>query len=125
MRVITRIWIQGIVRKFAFFGELSHKRLEHLTAFYSILARLEKGINGAHTLARCSGCMGWPIRGVYFFREYGEDRTDTGEVCVVRAEGIEPSRPCGLRIFVPLRLSPTRQGRVRGLDYPFTIPREV
>jgi len=26
----------------------------------------------------------------------------------VRAEGIEPSRPCGLRIFVPLRLSPPR-----------------
>jgi len=44
---------------------------------------------------------------------------------VVRAEGIEPSRPCGLRIFVPLRLSPTRQRRVRGLDYPFTIPHGV
>jgi len=28
---------------------------------------------------------------------------------VVRAEGIEPSRPCGLRIFIPLRLSPPRQ----------------
>jgi len=42
---------------------------------------------------------------------------------VVRAEGIEPSRPCGLRIFVPLRLSPPRQRRVRGLDYPFTLPR--
>jgi hypothetical protein len=42
--------------------------------------------------------------------------------CVVRAEGIEPSRPCGLRIFIPLRLSPPRQGRVRGLDYPFTVP---
>jgi len=41
---------------------------------------------------------------------------------VVRAEGIEPSRPCGLRIFIPLRLSPPRQRRVRGLDYPFTIP---
>jgi hypothetical protein len=27
---------------------------------------------------------------------------------MVRAEGIEPSRPCGLRIFLPLRLSPPR-----------------
>src|ERR1035438_5848276 len=44
------------------------------------------------------------------------------EAVVVRAEGIEPSRPCGLRIFLPLRLSPPRQRRVRGLDYPFTIP---
>jgi hypothetical protein len=41
---------------------------------------------------------------------------------MVRAEGIEPSRPCGLRIFIPLRLSPPRQQRVRGLDYTFTIP---
>jgi hypothetical protein len=41
---------------------------------------------------------------------------------MVRAEGIEPSRPCGLRIFIPLRLSPPRQVRVRGLDYTFTIP---
>jgi hypothetical protein len=47
------------------------------------------------------------------------------EIDVVRAEGIEPSRPCGLRIFLPLRLSPTRRGRVRGLDYPFTIPRRI
>jgi hypothetical protein len=30
-------------------------------------------------------------------------------------EGIEPSRPCGLRIFIPFRLSPPRQRRVRGL----------
>ena len=28
---------------------------------------------------------------------------------VVRAEGIEPTRPCGLRIFIPLRLSPPRK----------------
>ena len=28
---------------------------------------------------------------------------------MVRAEGIEPSWPCGLRIFLPLRLSPPRQ----------------
>jgi hypothetical protein len=40
----------------------------------------------------------------------------------VRAEGIEPSRPCGLGIFLPLRLSSPRQRRVRGLDYTFTVP---
>lgn len=27
----------------------------------------------------CSGRMSWPKRGVYFFREPGENRTDTGE----------------------------------------------
>ena len=42
---------------------------------------------------------------------------------LVRAGGLEPPRPVqGLRIFVPLRLSPPRQRRVRGLDYPFTMP---
>ena len=29
-------------------------------------------------------------------------------VILVRAEGLEPSQPCGLRIFLPLRLSPPR-----------------
>ena len=31
------------------------------------------------------------------------------QIELVRAEGIEPSRPCGLRIFIPLRLSPPRK----------------
>lgn len=30
------------------------------------------------TLAECSGRMNWPERGVYFFREIGENRTNTG-----------------------------------------------
>ena len=41
---------------------------------------------------------------------------------MVRAAGIEPARPFGLRIFIPLRLSPPSQrGDVCGLDYPFTV----
>jgi hypothetical protein len=51
---------------------------------------------------------------------------------VVRAEGVEPTQPCGQRIFLPLRLSPpspkSALGRfveVRGLDYPFTLPRKI
>ena len=39
---------------------------------------LEKNLGGARTLAACSGRMGWPQRGVYFFRELGECRSDTG-----------------------------------------------
>jgi len=49
---------------------------------------------------------------------------------VVRAEGVEPTQPCGQRIFLPLRLSPPspkdalgRRVEVWGLDYPFTVPR--
>jgi hypothetical protein len=53
-------------------------RLDHLKRFYSILATLEQNIGGAKTLADCSGRMDWPKPGVYFFRETGESRSDTG-----------------------------------------------
>jgi hypothetical protein len=53
-------------------------RLQHLIRFYSLLARLERQIGGARRLADCSGRMEWPQRGVYFFRELGENRSDTG-----------------------------------------------
>jgi hypothetical protein len=55
-----------------------HQRREHLIRFYSILDDLERVIGGPRKLADCSGRMSWPSRGVYFFREGGELRTDTG-----------------------------------------------
>jgi hypothetical protein len=55
------------------------ERREHLVRFYSILGNLERKIGGARKLADCSGQMLWPQRGVYFFREQGEDRSDTGD----------------------------------------------
>jgi hypothetical protein len=58
---------------------MSRERLQDLARFYSILDILEKNIGGARTLADCSGRTAWPKRGVYFFRESGEDRTDTGK----------------------------------------------
>jgi hypothetical protein len=56
-----------------------NERRTHLVRFYSLLDRLEEGIGGARTLAECSGRMKWPGRGVYFFRECGENRSDTGK----------------------------------------------
>jgi len=54
-------------------------RMDHLKRFYGLLEDLERGIDDApRTLKRCHGRMGWPKRGVYFFREPGEDRSDTG-----------------------------------------------
>jgi hypothetical protein len=53
-------------------------RREHLIRFYTSLADLENSIGGERRLADCSGRMNWPNRGVYFFRESGENRTDTG-----------------------------------------------
>jgi hypothetical protein len=54
------------------------ERRRDLIRFYSILDDLEDRIGGARKLADCSGAMEWPRTGVYFFREVGEDRTDTG-----------------------------------------------
>jgi hypothetical protein len=58
---------------------MTTRRREHLIRFYSILDILEHHIGGARNLADCSGRMNWPNRGVYFFCEPGERRTDTGQ----------------------------------------------
>ena len=55
------------------------RRIDDLVRFYSILDRLEQAIGGRRTLAASQGRMNWPRRGVYFFMEDGELRTDTGE----------------------------------------------
>jgi hypothetical protein len=57
---------------------MNSERREHLARFYSILDHLEHKIGGERKLADCSGLMEWPARGVYFFREVGEVRSDTG-----------------------------------------------
>lgn len=53
-------------------------RLQQLVRFYSILDRLGHKIGGPRKLTNCSGRMNWPTRGVYFFFEHGEQRSDTG-----------------------------------------------
>ncbi len=58
---------------------MASNRREQLIRFYSILNRLEHAIGGARRLADCSGRLAWPTRGVYFFQELGELRTDTGD----------------------------------------------
>jgi hypothetical protein len=53
-------------------------RISDLRVFYSLLARLEETIRGARKLKSCSGRLCWPERGVYFFMEQGENRSNTG-----------------------------------------------
>lgn len=43
------------------------------------LSALEEKLGGARKLAACSGRMNWPHRGVYFFREADEERSDSGK----------------------------------------------
>ncbi len=56
---------------------MSYQRLEFLVRFYSILDELDRTVGGARTLADCRGRMDWPKRGIYFFRELGENRSDS------------------------------------------------
>ncbi len=52
-------------------------RLSDLVRFYTLLDRLA-AVTGSQTLATCHGRMNWPRRGVYFFFEPGESRSDSG-----------------------------------------------
>lgn len=54
------------------------KRLDDLKRFYDILGVLDERSGGARLLSQCSGKLTWPQRGVYFFMEDGEARSDSG-----------------------------------------------
>ena len=49
-----------------------------LERFYLLLKQLEADLGGKRKLIDCSGKMVWPARGVYFFFEEDEDRSDSG-----------------------------------------------
>lgn len=57
---------------------MDDRRLEDLIRFYELLDTLEQRLGGARTLQDCSGRMRWPQRGVYFFRQDGETRSQSG-----------------------------------------------
>lgn len=59
-------------------------RSEHLERFYAILDKLERRLGGARILGDCTSRTNWPLRGVYFFREAGELRSDGRSHRVVR-----------------------------------------
>lgn len=54
------------------------QRLQDLRRFYDILADLERRLGGRRRLAECTARSGWPRRGVYFFVEPGELRSNSG-----------------------------------------------
>lgn len=54
------------------------ERLAELTRFYELLGQLAERLGGARRLVECDGRTGWPGRGVYFFFEAGEMRSDSG-----------------------------------------------
>jgi hypothetical protein len=52
-------------------------RLDDLRRFYALLNELDERV-GRRRLGTCSARSGWPRRGVYFFFEDGEERSDSG-----------------------------------------------
>lgn len=57
---------------------MSNDRLAHIRKFYTILSRLEDRLGGSRKLGNCNGRQTWPKRGIYFFYEEGESRSDSG-----------------------------------------------
>ncbi len=54
------------------------ERRHDLRRFYALLAELEQACRGCRRLSACDGKLRWPERGVYFFFEEGESRSDSG-----------------------------------------------
>ena len=69
-------------------------RQSDLDRFYGLLVELETRSGGKRQLTHCDGRMGWPERGVYFFFENGELRSDQATHRVVRVgtHGLRPSK---------------------------------
>ena len=54
------------------------ERAAEIVRFYRLLDLLEERCGGRRVLRECDGRMGWSPRGVYFFFEPREHRSDTG-----------------------------------------------
>lgn len=57
---------------------LPSRRYVDLVRFYRLLDVLARKLNGKRKLETCSGRQHWPLRGVYFFFEDGETRSNSG-----------------------------------------------
>jgi hypothetical protein len=53
-------------------------RREDIAALYELISELEQQSGGRRVLAESTGRQGWPLRGVYFFFEPGENRSGSG-----------------------------------------------
>jgi hypothetical protein len=90
---------------------MASARISDLQDFYVLLAAIDENVGGARRLASCSGNLRWPGRGVYFFMEDGEVRSDTGSgLRIVRVGTHALIKGAGTKLWT--RLSGHR-GRVR------------
>jgi hypothetical protein len=88
-------------------------RIDHLRRLYELLDRLEEKSGGKRLLAGCSSQTGWPQRGVYFFFENGEHRSDSGSGPRVVRVGTHALSP-GSKTSLWNRLSQHRGSKASG-----------
>ena len=100
------------------------RRIEHLQRFYGCLENLEKRIGGSRTLSACSSRMAWPERGVYFFMEPGESRSDSGRGLRIVRIGTHALKP-GAKSTLWQRLAQHRGTTVGGGNHRTSIFRLV
>lgn len=87
-------------------------RLAHVDRFYALLAGLKQGLGGMRIMKECTGQLGWPRRGVYFFFEPGENRRHKrGALRVVRVGTHAVSKESRSTLWGRLR---THRGAVDG-----------
>lgn len=91
----------------------NRSRLQQLVQLYSILNSLKNRIGGLRRLADCSGRLDWPKRGVYFFHEQGECRSDSGDGPRIVRVGTHALR-AGSHTTLWMRLSQHRGDLITG-----------
>ena len=84
-------------------------RITDTLRFYALLARIKESTGGYRFLATCDGRMDWPRRGVYFFFEDGEGRSEPACSFRVVRIGTHALKP-GSRTSLWDRLSQHRGG---------------
>lgn len=87
-------------------------RLDHIRRLYDVLSRLEEQVGGKRLLSQFGQYRDWPQRGVYFFFEPQEFRSDSGEDLRVVRVGTHALKQ-GSRSTLGKRLSQHR-GKVKG-----------
>jgi len=72
----------------------SEHRLEDVKRFHSILDELKLRLGGYRRLVSAHGRLSWPLKGIYFFFEPGELRSDSGHgprVVRIGTHALKPS----------------------------------
>ncbi|MQL50845.1 hypothetical protein GFC01_00840 [Desulfofundulus thermobenzoicus] len=77
--------------------------MRDLERFYAALNTIREHVGGERRLSECSGRMGWPRRGVYFFFEPGENRCSGAGLRVVRVGTHAVSSGSGTTLWDRLR----------------------